>query len=198
MELLEPTNGTNGSTKWEGLTQAVTDVGSSPRINGFVTVEHRIVLDSILQKDFLDGTLMNGCDANSLVLHPVVLRFTYSEDDIIPDMLGLGIRKFVEQFAHAVCIEHGCVAQILLTLDRITDQSRIENRNDPLVDWEETSNLVPQASRGFWTICPQAMHEVERHFLIIQCFYHLSFVVCTYKDSHKKTDSHIFCWGFIT
>ena len=84
--------------------QAVMQADSFPGIDRFVTVEHRIGFNTVLQEDFLDGTLMGGCDADGPVLHTIELRLPYHKDHIVLNVLGFGMREFVEQLAHAVCM----------------------------------------------------------------------------------------------
>ena len=147
--------------------QAVMQADSFPGIDRFVTVEYRIRFDAVVQEDFLDGTLMGGCDADGPVLHTVELRLSDPENHIVLDVLGLGIRKFVEQLAHAVCIKYRRIAYIFLTLGRITDEIRIENIHYALVGRKETGCLMAQAGRGFRAFSPEAMYEMERHLVVV-------------------------------
>ena len=147
--------------------QAVVYTDLRPRIGRLVAIEHRVSFDTVFQEDFLDGTLMGGCDADGPVLHTVELRLSNAENHIVLDVLGLGIRKFVEQLAHAVCIKYRRIAYIFLTLGRITDEIRIANIHYALVGRKETGCLMAQAGRGFRAFSPEAMYEMERHLVVV-------------------------------
>ena len=104
MELLEPLGGKNGTTQWNYSMQAVMQADSFPGIDRFVTVEYRVGFDTVLQEDFLNGALLGGCDADGFILHAIELRLSYHKDHIVLNILGFGMREFVEQLAHAVCM----------------------------------------------------------------------------------------------
>ena len=99
-----PPSGKNGTIGWNYLKLAVKYADSLPGINRNITVEHRVGFDAIFQEYFLDGTLMQGRYADGLVLHPVELGLPDAENHIVLDVLGFGMREFVEQLAHAVCM----------------------------------------------------------------------------------------------
>ena len=145
MEQKIPPNGKNGTIGWNCPKHRVMYADTSPLIDRFVTIEHGIGFDAVLQEDFLDGPLMQGRDANSLLLHAIELRLSYLEDDIILDVLGLGKRKLIEQLAHAKRIEYRCIAHIFLTLCGTTDESRIKHLQRTLVGRKETGGLIAQA-----------------------------------------------------
>ena len=69
---------------------------------------------------------MQGRDAYSFFFHPIKLCFPYAGNDIVLNILGLGIRKLVKQLAYAERIEHRFVTYIFLTLLWITDESRVK------------------------------------------------------------------------
>ena len=147
--------------------QAVVYTDLRPRIGRLVAIEHRVGFDTVFQEDFLNGALLGRRYADDFILHAIELCLPDPENHIVLDVLGLGIRKFVEQLAHAVCIKYRRIAYIFLTLGRITDEIRIENIHYALVGRKETGCLMAQAGRGFRAFSPEAMYEMERHLVVV-------------------------------
>ena len=99
---------------------------ASPLIARLVTVEHGVSFDAVFQEYFLNRALLQGRDAYDFFFHPIILCLPYAKNNIVFDILSLGIRKFIVQLAHAERIEYRLVTQILLTVHRITDESRVK------------------------------------------------------------------------
>ena len=134
------------------------------------------MLNSIFLEHALDGTLMEWRNTNGFLPHSIVLRLPYLEDNSIFDVLCFRIGQFIKQFAYAVCIDYWSIAQIFLTLSWMTDKSRIQYIHSTLVGWQEPCCLIAQARRSFRALCLEAMNEMERDLVIVQCFYHFVFL----------------------